>query len=259
MARNIPEVGAIINEHQKRRHEMLSLIDSQFFAKFALRFGISDDKTEAARERACSAAGIYQIVKRLQAEPDGQPGFPAVKKEVLMIERQAGELAKSLSGLSESAIGWLHSAEEIVDQEITRNWDTISESRFGHVIYRQPAEIGVGPTITYLNFWQIKQAVSVLANMAGFVAQNARPLDQGGRPHNEALFLWVINVQGIWKDYVGTPFTLDQHQGNPVSEAARFCEELMQAVDPGVTFPQLATAMRKAIGSAKPGRGRRRR
>ncbi len=257
MAKNIPEVGAIFNEYQKIHGEMLSLIDPQLFAELAGEFGIPGDKVEVARERACSAACIYQIVKRLQAEPDGQVGFPVVKKEVLAIKRQAEELAENLSGLSEPAIEWLHSAEEIVDREIIGNWDTISESRFGHVIYRQRPEIGVGPTVTYLNFWQIKQAVSVLANMAGFVAQNTRPGDQGGRPHNEALFLWVVNLQSMWKEYVGAPFTLDQLHGEPISRAARFCNELMRAVDPSVTFPELATAMRRAIGAAKPGRGRK--
>lgn len=258
MARNSPDIGAIINEIQKQGDQIASLIDPGFFARLASDFGIPENKRREALQRACGAAGVYKAIKHLEAIPTNELSFSAVRNEVLAIERLAKELVNGLSKISGAAWGWLEVPERLVDTELALNWNAITESRFGHVIYRRPPENGAGEAATYLHLHQIKQGVSALAKMAEFAVQNLRPQDRGGRPRNEAIYQWVSNIAAMWKECVGNSFTLEEYGGKPISSAAGFCERLMQALDATVKFPQIATAMRKVIHAAKPGRGRKR-
>lgn len=258
MARNPPELGAILEKFYNRIDQVHTIIDWKIFRKIAENFEIPDEKRKIGWDLVCKASALYRITRDLQSEPDDGQSFQAVRREVAAIASRSRDLADRLGSLTEPASSWLRVSERIVDQEIFSNPATISESSFGHVISRWPAEVGTGPQISYLHLGQIVQAVSVLANMAEFALKNLLPPDKGGRPRNEALYLWVVNIHTMWKVCVDRPFTLDRHDQEPISEAARFCQQLMQTIDPSVPFAQIATAMRQVIRGTKPGRGRKR-
>lgn len=89
-------------------------------------------------------------------------------------------------------------------------------------------------------------ALNLVASEARYVTDRL-PRSKGGRPYEYALSIWVANAQVFWGQSLGRKFSLDSNDGEPVSEAARFCWDLVRPLGPDVEFKSLDYTMRTAI------------
>jgi hypothetical protein len=76
--------------------------------------------------------------------------------------------------------------------------------------------------------------------------------DTTGRPDQQGL--WDLLHMGfqVWASVLGRPFKLDwASDGEPITDAARFCVRIARAVDPSLTLQQIATVSRKVREKSK--------
>jgi hypothetical protein len=255
MARKYIEPGAILNAFQENTDRIPSLISDAAFHRIRERFQIPSEMADQVRKQLCNAGFIYTFVRVEQKADRHEPSYQDIKKELQIIESLAGQLASKLDELSDDARAYVHSAEWVVDLELVANWDAIETSSFGHRIYEYPAQDGLA-TKTYLHLPQIAQAVSVLHNMTKHVLAVAKPGDIGGRPQNEAMWLWVVNMHAAWTQMLGRQFTFDKIGREPITDAGIFCWQVLQMFDANAKWSEFCTAMRKKVLMSRPGRGR---
>lgn len=73
------------------------------------------------------------------------------------------------------------------------------------------------------------------------------PGQKGGRPTQEAISIWVVNMRSYWIQTLGRRFTVDRLQGQPVSEAARFCVDALHIMEPDIPPTTVINEMQKLI------------
>lgn len=70
------------------------------------------------------------------------------------------------------------------------------------------------------------------------------PAGQKGKRPLLSLGGWLNHMKPLWCELSGRAFTLDVHEGEPISDAAVFCKRAIEVVDPAVTSANLITAIR---------------
>lgn len=101
-----------------------------------------------------------------------------------------------------------------------------------------------------LDLDEIAHLIDALQNMA--TEATAAPLGASRRKRNHALRMWVINMEALWTQSLGRPFTRDMTpEGEPISEAARFCVAAFGRLSPGTPRHSILNAMKSYIKSVK--------
>jgi hypothetical protein len=122
---------------------------------------------------------------------------------------------------------------------------TERESPYGHYIWRIETSPGE-EAIFWLDGLKVLKSLDILAAyvQAALKRTTGSP---PGRHRNDALDIWVVNMENYWTQMLGKRFTLQVHRGQGVSQAFLFCRQALQGTDPSVTNQALITAMRKLI------------
>lgn len=104
------------------------------------------------------------------------------------------------------------------------------------------------PIIPDLN--EIAHLIEALRHMA--IDAESFPLGASRSKRNHALRMWVINIEALWTQSMGRPFTRDMTaEGEPISEAARFCVAAFGRLSPGTPKHTILNAMKSCIKSVK--------
>lgn len=73
-----------------------------------------------------------------------------------------------------------------------------------------------------------------------------------GKQSSHALSLWVSNIADIWEQSTDQPFTRDvASDGEPITNAARFCVGAFQFIDPALERSLVLTTMKSCITRRK--------
>jgi hypothetical protein len=256
MARKSIEPGTILNAFLENKDRIPSLIDKEAFHEICEKFHIPSEVADQVRKQLCNAGFIYTFIRNELKAVRHKPSYQEVRKELHAIEKLAQQLASKLDDISDDARAFIHSAENAVDMEMVTNWDSIETSSFGHRIYRYQTEY-CSESKSYLHLPQITQAVTILHNMTRHVLAVAKSGDKGGRPRNEAMWLWVVNMHVAWTEMLGRQFTFDQVGKKPITEAGIFCWHILRLIDPNAKWSEFCTAVREKVQLSRPGRGRR--
>jgi hypothetical protein len=254
MSRRLVEPGRIFDAIRENEGWIPSLFEVEDFRPIAEKVGIPNELTEQARLRLCYAAFVYRLVRDNEGSTEVGSSFRNVTKELSLLLSATQTLASRLDSISSDARDAIEWAERIVDDEMLAP-NRISS--FGHSYFRHHDREG-RETTTYLHLPQILEAVSVPRKMIEHVLARARPVDQGGRRfQNQATWEFISAMREFWVKQLKRPFTFDQQNGEPVSDAAFFCWELLKFIDPNAKRSEFCTAMREAVQLDHPGRGRR--
>lgn len=124
---------------------------------------------------------------------------------------------------------------------------TLDESPWGHPLEFIKTEDG-GVSMITLSQRHHFESLNILKNYCAAAREVIGP-DAGGRPKDEGLRMWAINIRNLWEKELDRRFTLSQHKGEPVSDAAVFCVRTCSILEPGTSNARVFTAMRKAIQS----------
>lgn len=91
----------------------------------------------------------------------------------------------------------------------------------------------------------LRKLVSALEHAAGDAA-NELARSRTGKQRAHGLNLWMSNVADIWAEAANQPFTRDvASDGEPITNAARFCVSAFQLIDPELDRSLVLTAMKK--------------
>ena len=206
-------------------------------------FAIPTDKLPELGLRLSCAALLYRDRK---AEREKAETARYIAKQISNIEKIARDLQSALAALSPDASSCMWPEPGEIERTALANNE--SKSRYGHTIMW--VRSGHAVEFQYLRPHQIIESVEILANLAA-AANRSLPRDKGGRPSDEALWMWVVYMQNFWVKLLGQKFTYYAHLGEGVTSAFRFCQALLGPLDPHVTGTQLGTAMRHAIRLSK--------
>lgn len=259
MGRGHVEPGAIHAALCENESRILSLIGVTKFRSVAREFGIPREQSKQVRLQVCSAAFVYRFVRdELRKRTPDKP-YQQTKKRLRDVASLARRLQTKVDQFSEEEQAAIRDIENsAVGFELVKNWDHIERGSFGHRIHRSWSRDG-HERKTYVHLFDAVHEVAAFGKMISHVLANTKPTDRGGRPRNEAVWLWAVNMQSIWTGTLGWEFTFDAYGGKPISEAARFSWQLLQLVDPDARWLDFHTAMRSAVRLTHPGRGGRRR
>jgi hypothetical protein len=197
----------------------------------------------------------YRHARSVQQEGPCQPSYPDIKGRLSRIAGLLAELRSAIEQLPDEVKGLFDLLEWGVTLQMLEGTSQIS--CFGHRFYRGLGQDGQG--MAYLHLPQIMANIDVLENMIEHIRQGLKPANKGGRPPNEAMWLWVGNFRDIWTRKLGRRFTFRQHKGEPTSPAGVVCWEALRLIDPDASRSEFRTAMRQAVELGRPGRGRPRR
>lgn len=243
-------------EHLQRVAEAGKCYSDDFIVTLAKDFHIRPDKAQTTREVLAFAAWLY---RDLRDEDQQRPRAKQLRVEMLEIKDAAVALQNKLASLSPAGAELLWRPYEHMSSLMFHQPD--GAGPFGLTIRR----IRVDDTteeVRYLNEYQLREALNVIANLADHAHRLILPERRGAHP-NEALRMWVVNMQNLFVKVLGKRFTHTPAGGEGKSEAFRLCWRAINLLDPGVTRATLITEMRKAIelsGRVKgKGRGSRQR
>jgi hypothetical protein len=195
---------------------------------------------------------LYRHARRVQKESPRQPSYPDIKVKLSRIAGLLVELRSAIEDLPDEVKGHLDLLEWDVTLQMLKGTSEISS--FGHRFYRGLGQDGQG--IFYLRLPEITANIDVLENMVLHILKGMKPANKGGRPPNEAMWLWVGNFRDIWTRRLGRRFTFRQHKGEPTSPAGLVCWETLRLIDPDANWSEFCTAMRQVVGLYRRGRGR---
>ncbi len=234
-------------EFERQQTEAGSCYTPEFLEQIAREFDIDADQIPTLRQILSFAAHLYWERKTEQAQTRTQR---QIKKQVSDVHKAVRRLRSALDRLSPEAASHLWARQRDVDWLALLTDST--KSPYGHTITR--IRHGDAVELRYLRTHQLEEAVDVIGNLAAEARECVRR-DIGGRPSDEALWIWVVNMQNMWEKVLGSKFTYDAHGGEGITQAFSFCRTVLRPLDRRVTGTQLGTVMRKAIKLS--GRGKR--
>ena len=101
-----------------------------------------------------------------------------------------------------------------------------------------------------LDLSELAHLVDALESMA--ISAEADLPDGRRTKEDHALRMWISNVEMLWTETLGRPFTRDMTaEGEPISDAARFCVSAFGKVSPGTPRHSVLNAMKKHIKTVK--------
>ena len=111
------------------------------------------------------------------------------------------------------------------------------------------ASFGVHPDVGAQFMADLNRSLDLLARTADFRIEELK--SPKGRKADEALRGLVQGCALIWADKLGRSFTLDHHDGAPLTEAGGFVFAIVGKVAPEVSRTQTLTAMRAVIADRR--------
>jgi hypothetical protein len=92
------------------------------------------------------------------------------------------------------------------------------------------------------------RALAHAADKAASKLNKSRP----GKQKAHGIHLWIANIAKVWAEVTDQPFTRDvASDGEPITNAARFCVGAFQMVDPELDRSVVLTAMKKLKAKSK--------
>jgi hypothetical protein len=182
------------------------------------------------------------IYRDLKQDQENMLKSRSRRSELAGIQKIAADLAHKIESLTEPTKEFLWDIQSRLHSEVFRSEE--SKSRFGHTIIRHQNSDGA-VEIRYLNEFQIVEAVHVLNNLANHAVKTLGREKTGPVP-DEALRMWVINMENLFVKILGRKFTHNPHK-DETTIAYLFCKRAIEPLDPTVAGSALRNAMRKAI------------
>ena len=199
----------------------------EIISALASKFQIKDRVQIAAlQEFLIFAAWQYHNLKN---EATKKPTLRSLRAEIREIQKVAIALNTKLESLSKSADELFWAPQRRILSDVYFMNDPVSP--FGHQIIRHqpnpndPSKV----SIQILQEWQIREAVGIVSNLAQHALDIKFKVE--GRPSDEALRMWVVNIQQFWEKVLERPFTYDGHKGEGVTPAFDFCREALNPLD----------------------------
>ncbi|SDE64713.1 hypothetical protein [Rhodospira trueperi] len=214
----------------------------QLLAKYA----IPDALADRVRNQLEMSADIYHAYRN---NMDTAPR-PAEKRVALEeISNLAARLRECLDEIDDftGAMFW---ASEIQTTQAALLTDA-ETTEFGHQISRHKSSDG-SEVIWWENRDVLRRSLDVIGRYAD-AALDRLPTDQGGPTQLEGLRMWAANMRNLWENILCRRFTVDYEGSDPVSDAAAFCVDALQSVDPDVRSSSVITALRKTVKAARRG------
>ncbi len=175
----------------------------------------------------------------------GDLSIPAasIKRDLEKVEKLAGRLYDSLNDLDY----FCHERFAMKDATLSHDiCDGAQRSRYGHKLHRYTDSNGDEVTIL-LEYQDLIDGVDILRQYASEALAEIPP-QRTGRKAVEPMRMWMTNIAATWSDLLGRPFTRDVHDnGEPISEAARFCVTAFAELDPKTPPETVLNAMKKTI------------
>jgi hypothetical protein len=168
-----------------------SRVDEAVFRRLAEQHGVPPHLIDPMCASLSAGASAYRHARSMESADQRQPLHPDVRRELDRVLMLTEELESKLEHLSDEARAYFDSVEWDVMLQMLGG--TREASSFGHRFYRGWGQDGQG--MTHLQHLpEIIATITVLKNMTKHILPIAEePADQGGRPRNEAMPLWVNN------------------------------------------------------------------
>jgi len=210
--------------------------DQSSFERLATTYDIPEHLHQKVFEQLEGSGDIYSYHR---TNVDDRP-TPSEQAAAL---REIGHLAAKLSQRLEDLDDATTDAFWRIASHQPHPFEAETETPFGHKIERidMPDE---GFLLLCDDEESIRRSIRIIQNVAAHV-EAGLPQAQGGPSGSEGIRMWVLNMVSLWEEILGRKFTLDYHQGQPISDAARFTVEALQVIDPNVPTSRIVTGMRK--------------
>lgn len=210
------------------------------FADLCAAFQLPAAKQDEVRARLEAAAAVW----RHYARDDAPPARPSHARAEL---KAIADLATKLSGLvSDLSVPARHAVAQAEAAQIARalGAGARGESRYPLLSYPQPDG---GDDLLTLGLPDLCGILDGFAEIATQAA-DALPARRAGRRRDEALRLWMANIEPLWAETLGRAFTRDAtDDGVPITEAARFCVAAFRVLDPRTPASRVLNAMKNRI------------
>ncbi len=166
-----------------------------------------------------------------------------IRRHIAKTKNLAVKLESNLAEMSDVTRQVFWAPENVVSMEQADRGRT--HSSFGHLFFRFIDKDGFEASIR-TEPETIVDALNILEKYADHALDNLRAR-KSGRPADEALRMWAVNIHSFWTNALERDFTFYDVDGVPATEAYNFCIDAMKSLDPEVTSQAIATAMRKVI------------
>lgn len=210
------------------------------YEKLAADHGIPEDfSIDAPRVLEVAARDYWEETKR--AKPD----FPKHRKELAKLEKSASNLMAMTDQLHADATRIMKEARIIRRFKDHPIADTVQSAiepiMMPEVDQQNPP---VDPTEEPDPLEALRIALAAVIDDVKGAKRWARE-GMVGRPRDESAAALIQACLMVWTNMVGKDFTVEWHKNEPISDAARFCWDVAQVVDPKISASRIETAMRK--------------
>ena len=233
MTRNMGTV--LFPEHQRQTYTQ------EAFSALCETFGIPADVHDELRQSLEDCAAIWRRF-RLAEEP--RPPAHHVRQELKTLAKQAAKLTASYDALSDDARRALTMMQEQHAMRGVPQALTMASPPYPYL--HMPSGASFNEALL-AELSDIARLVEGLRAVAEDASDWVTPQKAGTR-RSEALRMWMANAHLIWTRLLGRPFTRDSlSNGEPISEAARFCVAAFAPVDPDTPKTRIDHEMRQLI------------
>ncbi|PCJ91183.1 MAG: hypothetical protein COA50_16780 [Flavobacteriaceae bacterium] len=218
----------------------------EFLNALNQRYKVNSSIQNALRQRLENSAREWYYFRNVE-------DVGATPREVRHSLNKIARLANELSA-------HLTNAPSVVWSALVETNDTVNQNRYDlgvhHDTHHYP-ELGLigSPAITVvgdnkhdpfvtISVSDLTEAMSELASTADIAAQIIPKVTQGPPP-DKPLQKWIADLSNIWRVTLDRPFTIEEHKGEPISNAACFFVEIYEYLSPETPKSRVLTEMRK--------------
>ena len=166
------------------------------------------------------------------------------KVELDRLRRHAAALKATLKNLSPSAWSDLEHTSDVMEtsdrvEGIVLDWDDGTDARV--------PRFNLGPTSDSFGLDTLLATLGMIQSAASFPELTFDHIKTGAQP-DRFLQIGMRHLHEFWEKTVGCEFTRDAtSDGQPISEAARFCVQVCGEMSPNTPKSRVLNAMKKQI------------
>ncbi|KEP70708.1 hypothetical protein DL1_15595 [Thioclava dalianensis] len=218
-----------------------TIYSDAIFEHLAQEFKIDPEFHAEVRTRLEGAGDVW---KRLGGGTTDSLRPGEIKKELQQVSKQAGKLYDRLKALSLDANHALMQSHERIGQAAAPKDLEQGDLQYPFVAI---TEGDPSPVAIALQAKDLSKIISGIRDVAE-AAIDDQKTGRAGKKSDDALRLWITNIETIWIDILGRPFSRDvTDAGDPISEAARFCVEAFKPIDAALPSSRVLNAMKTRI------------